>query len=93
MRSWFSPRPGSLRTQLNFPSEDLEGTGHARAGALYQEPLFDASTAPPGSAPIVNGFFPHLRWVFLSELISEALTRHKRLLESQIWWWRLVARS
>ena len=50
-------------------------------------------TTPPVSAPTVNGFFPLLRWVFCAELISEALTRHKRLLESQIWWWRLVARS
>ena len=65
--------------ELNFPSEDLEGTGHARAGALYQEPLFDASTAPPPpvSAPTVKGFFPHLRWVFYAELISEPLTRQK----------------
>ncbi len=55
----------------------MEGAGHARAGVLFQEPLFDASTAPPVSAPTVNGFFPHLRWVFYAELISEALTRHK----------------
>ncbi len=56
----------------------MEGAGHARAGALYQGPLFDASTAtPPVSALTVNGFFPHLRWVFYAELISEALTRHK----------------
>ena len=47
----------------------------------HKEPLFAASTVPPGSSSTVNGFFPHLRWVFCAERISEALTRHKRLLE------------
>jgi hypothetical protein len=58
--------------------ENLEGAGHARAGALYQEPLFDASTAPPRfQLQPSTAFSRTCDGFFYAELISEALTRHK----------------
>jgi hypothetical protein len=55
------------------------GEGGARTGrsALTRATVRCINRPPPVSAPTVNGFFPHLRWVFYAELISEALTRYK----------------
>ena len=71
---------------FNFSAENLERAGHARKKRFLRS-LRRCISCPPVSAQTDNGFFPLSRWVFCAELISDALTRHRRLLEAQIWRW------
>ncbi len=69
----------------------MEGAAYARRKRAHKG-LFRCINRPPGFRSTVKGFFPSVRWVFYAELISEALKRHKRLLESQIWRWLMDVR-